>query len=343
MKRRVDKCLVEIFESSTNQQKMKAVLLTFILCLVISELYCSLEHEWNQFKVTYNKKYKTSREEQRRFKAFKKNIREITNHNTRFKKGLETFEKGLTVFADLTKNQFDKKYGFNLFKPKTMIVYTSTHRHNKSASTEYFDWREKGAVTPIKDQGICGSCWIFSAIGMLEGYNLLKTGQLISLSEQNVVDCFSSSSCKGGFPVDAIHYVKENGISTAADYPYRQTQDKCKGNVPRITIDFEGFNTLNVTEDGLKKLLIKFGPLGISLYVSGVWRLYKRGVWYQKECSDNINHAVILVGYGTENGEDYWLIKNSWGKSWGEDGYIKIARNRHENYCGLTKDVMYIY
>lgn len=342
---------------------MKSVLVAVIVCLVIIDVFCSLENEWSQFKLNYNKKYKSQIEDARRFSVFKKNLIEITRHNRRFKKRLETFEKGITVFADLTKKQFDKKYGLGL---QNNLNMTSTYglnsrspdsinfdmeprnreqaeRRGENVSTDYLDWREKGAVTHVKEQGVCGACWIFSAIGMLEGYNFIKTGQLISLSEQNVVDCFSDETCYGGYTWDAILHVKNNGISKETDYPYRKKHTRCKKKVPKIKIDFKGFDFVNETENDLKSSLAKYGPIGVSLYVSGNWRLYKRGVWYEKNCSTLANHSVLLVGYGTENGEDYWLIKNSWGPLWGEDGYIKIARNKEENYCGLTNEAMYIF
>lgn len=180
-------------------------------------------------------------------------------------------------------------------------------------------------------------------MGALEGYHYKKTGNLISLSEQNVIDCYSNVTCYGGFPERTLQWVKQHGINTEVDYPYRERHTECvPKNSKSINITFEDIIQVNSSETELKDALFVHGPIIVSLYVTNRWRFYKSGVWYDKQCSEVTNHSMLLVGYGTEKGNDYWLIKNSWSKDWGEKGYIKIARNRHENYCGITSESLYV-
>ncbi|XP_057653832.1 procathepsin L-like [Diorhabda carinulata] len=323
---------------------MKPILLAFLIFYTIfSEAFCGIKDDWQQFKLVYNKSYKNKAEERKRFNAFKNNMKEIKDHNRRFENGLTTFKKGITVFADLSKAQFNKKYKLERHGPmKRYRIFKNKRKIDRNLTVVYLDWRKRGAVTHVKDQGLCGSCWIFSGIGVLEGYNFRKTGELISLSEQNVVDCFSNTSCLGGFPGDTLTYVQENGVSTENEYPYRDKQMSCKPSTEKIKINFITYDYINGTEEDLRKALETYGPISVSMYVDARLRLYTEGIWYEKWCSDISNHAMLLIGYGTERGQDYWLIKNSWGTKWGEDGYLKVARNRHNNYCGLTNESIYI-
>ncbi|CAG9837639.1 unnamed protein product [Diabrotica balteata] len=322
---------------------MKTVLIaTVIFCSLFNEALCGVKDDWNNFKIMYNKTYKDKFEEKKRFSAFKDNLKEIRHHNNRYEKGLETYKERITVFADLSKRQFDKKYQLN--RPGVMNIYPKSWRNrhiDRNLTKVYVDWRKEGAVTPVKNQGICGSCWIFSAVGVLESYHFRKTGKLISLSEQNVVDCFYKKSCSGGHPEDALTYIQKNGVSTEAEYPYKDKQMACKPSSNKTYIDFKSYHYVTGTE-GLKKAVEETGPVLIGMYVDGRLRLYSEGVWYNRKCSETVNHAMVLVGYGTENGVDYWLIKNSWGTLWGENGYMKVARTRHDNYCGLTSHAIYL-
>lgn len=177
----------------------------------------------------------------------------------------------------------------------------------------------------------------------MEGYHFKTTGKLISLSEQNVVDCLSNETCNGGFPERALQWVKQNGINADTDYPYKEKHINCAPKESKlINITFEEIVQVHNTEADLKLALFENGPIVVSLYVTSRWRFYKSGVWYDKICSEVTNHSMLLIGYGRENGKDYWLIKNSWGKDWGEKGYIKIVRNKHENYCGITSESLYV-
>lgn len=177
----------------------------------------------------------------------------------------------------------------------------------------------------------------------MEAFHYKQTGKLVSLSEQNVIDCYSNSTCYGGFPERTLQWVKQHGINTEKDYPYKEKHTHCAPKYSKlINISFEEIVQVNNSETELKEALFKNGPIIVSLYVTSRWRFYKSGVWYDRDCAEVTNHSMLLVGFGTENGKDYWLLKNSWGKDWGEKGYIKVIRNKHENYCGITSESLYV-
>ncbi|KAJ6627051.1 Cathepsin L, partial [Pseudolycoriella hygida] len=312
-----------------------------------------LKEEWISFKLEHSKKYDDPMEERFRQKIFLENKRKIAKHNQLYELGKVTYKLGLNKYADLLHQEFvaimngynSTSNNLNKFDLKAEAV---TFIQPDVDVPDSVDWREKGAVTPIKDQGHCGSCWSFSATGSLEGQHFRKTGKLVSLSEQNLVDCsgkYGNEGCNGGLMDQAFHYIKDNGgIDTEKSYPYEAMDDTCRYNVENSGATDKGFVDIpQGDEAALKKAVATMGPISVAIDASrSSFQLYSEGVYYDEECSsEDLDHGVLAVGYGTdESGQDYWIVKNSWGTSWGQEGYILMARNK-ANHCGIATSSSY--
>ncbi|KAJ0066480.1 hypothetical protein NL108_013651 [Boleophthalmus pectinirostris] len=208
------------------------------------------------------------------------------------------------------------------------------------------DYRKKGMVTPIKNQGSCGSCWAFSSAGALEGQLAKQTGQLMDLSPQNLVDCVTENSgCGGGYMTNAFRYVEQNGgIDSEQAYPYVGEDQPCRYNSSGMAAQCKGFREIPVgNEHALAVALWKVGPVSVGIDATlNSFQMYQKGVYYDPSCNqEDINHAVLAVGFGvTVKGKKYWIVKNSWGEEWGNKGYILMARNRG-NLCGIANLASY--
>ncbi|XP_023233485.1 cathepsin L1-like [Centruroides sculpturatus] len=322
------------------------IFLSVVVAIRSKDFNPRLDGHWQTFKRRFNKYYGENEEIARRF-VWEENVDYIIKHNLNRYLGLHSYTLGLNEYSDMSREEFVRRMnGVKRNANKSVgPAYNYLNLSNVILPDEV-DWREEGLVTEVKNQKQCGSCWAFSTTGALEGQHKKKTGRLVSLSEQNLIDCTLNEGnygCSGGFYDHAFEYVKNNGgIDTERSYPYEAKEDKCRFKRQNIGATCMGFVSLPPgDEEILKQAVATIGPISVGIDGS-TWsfQLYKEGIYDDDNCSnEHIDHAVLVVGYGTENGKDYWLVKNSWGTSWGMQGYVKMARNK--NQCGIATHSSY--
>ncbi|XP_031398825.1 senescence-specific cysteine protease SAG39-like [Punica granatum] len=306
----------------------------------------SMLERHEKWMVQFGRVYADEAEKERRFAIFKTNVEYIEMFN---RDGTKTYQLGINGFADLTNEEFRAtRNGYkHIFHPGSSR--TSSFRHENTSVPSSMDWRQKGAVTPIKDQGQCGCCWAFSAVAATEGIHQLSTGKLISLSEQELVDCDTGGEdqgCEGGLMDNAFKFIIHNhGLTTEAKYPYQAADstcnaDKASSHVATIT----GYEDVPANSESALLKAVANQPVSVAIDASGSdFQLYSGGV-FTGECGTELDHGVTAVGYGTDDdGTKYWLVKNSWGASWGEKGYIRMQRDvdADEGLCGIAMQSSY--
>ncbi|KAL1346017.1 hypothetical protein HN51_019671 [Arachis hypogaea] len=296
-----------------------------------------------QWMTKYGKVYKDDEEKQERFLIFKKNVEYIESFNAA---GDKSYKLGVNHLTDKTTKEL--KASLNGFKRPLRVSSTpSTFKYaNVDSIPSSIDWRTKGAVTNVKDQGDCGSCWAFSAVAAVEGIHALTTGQLVSLSEQQVVSCDihgRDMGCSGGYMEGAFQYIwKNGGINSDANYPYNATDSVCNATEEAsVVAQIKGYEMVPANNETELMKALANQPIAVAIEADSMFS-YESGV-YDGPCGIELDHGVLAVGYGTENGTDYWIIKNSWGTEWGENGYIRMKRGIGAGLglCGIAMDASY--
>ncbi|KAK7342471.1 hypothetical protein VNO80_25425 [Phaseolus coccineus] len=316
-----------------------------VTCRTLQDVSMYERHE--QWMTRYGRVYKDPEEREKRFRIFKENVNYIEAFNNAANK---PYQLGTNQFADLTNEEFVA--GRNRFKGHmcSSILRTTNFKYeNVTAIPSTVDWRQKGAVTPVKDQGQCGCCWAFSAVAATEGIHALTSGKLISLSEQELVDCDTKGvdqGCEGGFMDDAFKFIiKNHGINTEVNYPYKGVDGKCNAKAEAVdAATITGYEDVPVNNESALEKAVGSQPVSVAIDASGSdFQFYKSGV-FSGSCGTELDHGVTAVGYGvSDDGRKYWLVKNSWGTEWGEEGYIRMQRGvaAKEGLCGIAMMASY--
>ncbi len=287
-----------------------------------------------------NKFYDSFFELSNRVEIFNENNQYAQEHN---KYSNSSYTLGITPFSDMTNDEFKKYISLSSVDLASDICTSQVKPLNTYPSS--IDWRQKNAVTPVKDQGQCGSCWSFSTTGAVEGAYSIKHGNLQSFSEQQLVDCsysYGNHGCNGGMMQNAFTYIHDNGLTTENAYKYTATSSRssCQSFTPVTFLS----GCINVTPNS--ELMLTYavaqGPTSVAIEAdTKAFQLYKSGIFDDAvACGTTLDHGVLTVGYGTENGKDYWIVKNSWSASWGDQGYIRLLRNSANTngagMCGIA-------
>jgi len=322
--------------------KMLSAVVCVLLVAAASGRDLRLDDQWTSFKSLYAKQYSLGEDVHRR-SVWEDNLQIIQQHNLKADRGEHTFWLGENEYADLHITEFVAMMnGYQLNASKVPDFFVPENK----ADDDTVDWRTKGYVTPVKNQERCGSCWAFSSTGSLEGQHFKKAGSLVSLSEQNLVDCSKkegNKGCQGGLMEKAFAYIKiNNGIDTETSYPYKGKNGMCEFKAADVGATDTGSKDIERSEDALKTAVSQIGPISVAMDAShSSFQLYKRGVYSEPRCSSKkLDHGVLAVGYGSEGEKDFWIVKNSWGATWGMEGYFELARNKN-NMCGIATAACY--
>jgi C1A family cysteine protease len=315
---------------------MFPIILLSVFAALSSVTACNRWDSFQRFVTHHNKFYESVEDFQSRFLIYRENM----EYTEQINEQQSNFTLGETFFADLTLAEFRQYHtntAFNTVEKSKCSSFTSS---DPAAVPVSLDWRTTGKVTAVKDQGQCGSCWSFSATGAMEGAWAISTDDLVSLSEQQLVDCsagikYGNHGCNGGLMDGAFQYAIDNGMCTEDSYLYKATDGTCKTDCS-ADVHFSGCADVPANNQVALKEAVAVGPVSVAIEAdTRVFQMYTGGVLTGPECGTKLDHGVLITGYGTENGVDYWNVKNSWGDSWGESGYIKIGRSDSKNDAGV--------
>jgi cathepsin F len=335
---------------------LKGLLILAVLCfssqvntlnfLESENTFDKISYFFHKFNTQHKKEHKTYEEFTKKLIIFSENLFKFAEFVH-----FEGEEPKFSPFFDISTEEFAKTHLNNKFDPS----FTKGLKHAQIEIVNDLpkekDWRKEGAVTPVKNQGQCGSCWAFSTIGTVESQNAIVNGKLVSLSESQIIDCDTkgeNKGCQGGLMIEALKYIiGEGGLMSEHDYPYVPRQEKCKYDAKKSVVSVKGFEVVDPKKTANRELyksaLINRGPIAVALNAIPL-QFYFGGIFHPIKviCNpEKLDHGVVIVGYGTEGGKDYWIVKNSWGPAWGEQGYFRIYngdQNGGENVCGILNE-----
>jgi len=339
---------------------MRVALLVLVACVAMASAnplhseaeYRSLFNDWlktypDMHALESHSQYET------RFNVYKSNMERVLRHNVEADAGVHSFRLGMNQFAAMTNAEYRSSMLGLKRTARTGGVASVAASRPVDVVTDApaaWDWRTKGAVTPVKNQGQCGSCWAFSATAAMEGAHFNKTGKLVSFSEQLCVDCVlgGADNCNAGGEMHDcyLEIIKLGGEETEESYPYEGTSgNQCRfEESKKVVTGFTGYVNVTMGDEAALQLASSQNVISVGIDASSFWfQLYSSGVFNDKSCKkgyDELDHGVTVVGYGTDSGKDYWIVKNSWGGSWGQEGYIWMTRNG-DNQCGIATDATY--
>jgi len=297
-----------------------------------TELMTETNYKFMEFVTFHQRSFATKAEYEFRQAIFSENLKFVEEFNA---KNLSSTVE-VNHLADRTETEKKALLGFKKM-PTTADSRVKTFSEENLA--ESVDWVTKGAVTPVKNQGQCGSCWAFSTTGALEGAHFMSTGKLVSLSESNLVDCsWLNHGCNGGMMDLAFQYAEGHPIELEESYPYVASTGlfACKYKKDLGVVKATGYHDVAKKNPTQLMAALQNGPVSVAIEADQkAFQMYKSGVLPASECGTSLDHGVLVVGYGTENGTDYWKIKNSWGPTWGDQGFIKVERNASSGACGV--------
>ena len=304
---------------------------------------------FSNWTASYNRTYNSVSEAEYREYVWHSNYMKVTAHNA----AGYSWTMGMNKFADLTADEFAEQYITGGYSRYQAFSDSFPHREFDMpafAAPSSVDWTTKGAVTPVKNQGQCGSCWAFSTTGSVEGAWFLHNGTLVSLSEQQLVDCSDAEGnqgCNGGLMDSAFEYIiKNKGLTTEANYPYTAQDGTCSAKkAKQIAATITAYTDVTINSDAALEAAIALQPVSVAVEADqNSFQLYAGGVM-TAECGTALDHGVLAVGYGTTGGQDFYKVKNSWGADWGMAGYILLGRGPSYNggagQCGILMDPSY--
>lgn len=317
-------------------------------------------HTWTIFKRIYKRSFNDVEESSRR-EVFQRNVDLISKHNIEADLGLHSFWLEVNRFTDMTNDEYRQYLGYKpnsetlnpQFFPSNILNANNTYYANPWDIPSSLDWRSKNVVTPVKDQGECTASFAYASISSIESQHAIQTGTLTPLSEQQIIDCsldYGNEGCLGGgLTSHAFRYIiAAGGIDSEEEYPFVGEDSFCRFTRQNVSSKVSGFvNIVEGDESVLKDAVANVGPTAVAVDAGSVYfQFYSRGIFDYNDCQrdrQHLNHALTVIGYGSELSEtptDYWIMKNSWGVGWGDEGYIRLRRNQ-DNLCGIASHALY--